>query len=1738
MSPITPSIFSGPHRTTQLVAMGLFLSGSVQVVSALPGLAQFTPDPRIINYSVYVTDSLYLPDNSGLASGGMLGSGKNMFLPNQAILRAPKITVGGNFTLGQNADQRFNVPKLVVAGNASVGAATRFADTVQIGGALTSINGNVQVMKPSAIGGNLQVNGGGDSLYGLLRLRGTYGSDFGFGPAAQVNMTLASGGPAGLGTRLQYNQPFANFFGAPTVVYGSSLPGYPPIAGFSEPGTLSAVDISGPANPGTQTAVQYTGGNMSAPANMTAYYWKCSNAGLPIGSCSGDTLLPGYYGNLTVTGNSQALLLKDGFYSFRNIDIGSNAIVAGQSSKGRTVIVTRDGMTSQASNAFIGPAGALKATGFGSGAGQFLGGTMMLASTGGNINIPSDLRIWATISAPTNTVFLESQVALFGQIFAKNVIGRNMIDFGAGAFIPFRDIPPFVTRSFQIPEKADSTDATGRAIRDTLLPIVIAYNTSYAVSAKWKLVESTPRSATGGVDFRLDSGTVNIKAGDSLAWIPVRIYDDSSYEGPETFAVRFSNLDGAGCPDLNGNADTTIPSCDAKGTIVDDELPPLVRIFADTALPEGNTGTHAVPFTVRLYDPIYPANPLAAKNAPELSVPFKWSTADASATLADNDYVAPSPKWDTIPSKGLTKSVSVAVRGDLRYENDEFFWAKVDSVRNGALSGGVSDSGWILNDDAMPTVTVVAATVQEPAKYGDTAWAIVTLQVSAPSGLPTTVWYRTQDSSARGTTDFAAKSDDFLATVGSTVVAPDSLRQTIRVAVFGDTLFEKTERFKLAIDSLRNATAATPFGIVSISDADAAPTLSVIDASVREPSTGTASLRLPIRLSRPSGLPSSFVWSTADSTAVQGLDYQRIVSDTMRIPAFVRDTFIEIPVLSDSVAGEALEHLKAKLGDLVDVTAGDLDGVGTIQDAQDGFRLTIDSVGPVAEADTVVHFVVRTDWVPAFPIRLVYRTAQGTAVPGMRYADTSGVAILPAGSRSVSIAVRLKIDSLWEPLEYFKLKLDSILGANAPVVTDSVARGWIREPKELEFTFDSPDTTVREDLAGTVPVRLRLSQPASIPVAVRLPVQTSSTATWELDFGFDGLSGDTLTVPAGNRVWTFGVPVVPDTLEEADEKAILGIAPVTTGIAGQRATWTLTILDDDHHLKVEIQTPPDRLRTNDPDWTITWTVDGQPRTPSDTTFKNEGWNCVVRGETDRFGRVYSDTNCIWLDTTPPKVEVFKITGPNPRDRSVDTTWWGDRATTRYGKDTIWYAVRDSILNADGKAWRVLVDTLFTTTNFTVDGIHPTRVSYCDSVGNCAADTGWIELKLNLPNAVGGVYLDQNRDGRIDAMIVELSEAWNADFLPTFQAPLPPEIRKNLPADSIRPFVIVEGKIDPKRFLVTIDSAFRFGVTSFDSIYGVMWESWTTGEAHADSFKIRDSVAPVIVNAEIVRVENYKDPDTLVVKPSEPLKLTGSELFEVGSCPAGKLTCADSALVWVKVQPESVTRQPDGTYKILVAPGDTGSIRPGYKVRFGEGVSDTLGNQTDSAKINWATLVEGAARPDLVQVRIDRPLVQLTAEERDRDRKSGILIRATSGKVSGDSVTRQWWEPGRGYVSSDDPTVRAICPERSICNGPTLYINRPARMIVYIYDNAGTYVMSRTLDITQADIDQMKPDQIDRLAIEFQWNHRTTEEKTVSSGVYLWRIVSYVKIEGRSSPVINTKVFRLGVKIPLKNGIFY
>jgi len=101
-------------------------------------LSQFNPDVRIIDYSVYTTDSIWLPSGSGLANGGLFGSAGSVHLADGMSLRAPRINVGENFTLGANSKSPWGIPSFYAGGNFQVSAGSVFNDSFQVDGNFTS----------------------------------------------------------------------------------------------------------------------------------------------------------------------------------------------------------------------------------------------------------------------------------------------------------------------------------------------------------------------------------------------------------------------------------------------------------------------------------------------------------------------------------------------------------------------------------------------------------------------------------------------------------------------------------------------------------------------------------------------------------------------------------------------------------------------------------------------------------------------------------------------------------------------------------------------------------------------------------------------------------------------------------------------------------------------------------------------------------------------------------------------------------------------------------------------------------------------------------------------------------------------------------------------------------------------------------------------------------------------------------------------------------------------------------------------------------------------------------------------------------------------------------------------------------------------------------------------------------------------------------------------------------------
>ncbi|MBX7220379.1 MAG: lamin tail domain-containing protein [Blastocatellia bacterium] len=111
----------------------------------------------------------------------------------------------------------------------------------------------------------------------------------------------------------------------------------------------------------------------------------------------------------------------------------------------------------------------------------------------------------------------------------------------------------------------------------------------------------------------------------------------------------------------------------------------------DVSLAEGNSGTTSFTFTVSLSAP-----------AGVGGVTFDIATADGTATVANNDYVAKSLTGQTIAAGNNSYLFTVLVNGDTTPEANETFFVNVTNV-TGATVGDGQGQGTINNDDVTLT---------------------------------------------------------------------------------------------------------------------------------------------------------------------------------------------------------------------------------------------------------------------------------------------------------------------------------------------------------------------------------------------------------------------------------------------------------------------------------------------------------------------------------------------------------------------------------------------------------------------------------------------------------------------------------------------------------------------------------------------------------------------------------------------------------------------------------------------------------------------------------------------------------------------------------------------------------------------------------------------------------------------------------------------------------------------------
>ncbi|MFO0147383.1 MAG: beta strand repeat-containing protein, partial [Microcystis sp.] len=272
------------------------------------------------------------------------------------------------------------------------------------------------------------------------------------------------------------------------------------------------------------------------------------------------------------------------------------------------------------------------------------------------------------------------------------------------------------------------------------------------------------------------TNTVTFAAGSSTATVTVNPTADATVESNETVILTLATGTGY-------TVGTTTP---VTGTINNDDSASIS--INDVTVSEGNSGTTNAVFTVTLSNPV------------DTSVTLNYSTANGTATTADNDYTAIATTPLTFNVGETSKTITVAVNGDTKVENNETFFVNLSNLQANGRNVTITDNqgqGTINDDDSTVTsqLSINDITVVE----GQNSSAILTVTVNNPNPQQITVNYTTTPINAIANVDYTSQT-------GTLTIAPNASTATISIPILNDNLNEPDEAFTVTLSNPVNAT--------------------------------------------------------------------------------------------------------------------------------------------------------------------------------------------------------------------------------------------------------------------------------------------------------------------------------------------------------------------------------------------------------------------------------------------------------------------------------------------------------------------------------------------------------------------------------------------------------------------------------------------------------------------------------------------------------------------------------------------------------------------------------------------------------------------------------------------------------------------------------------------------------------------------------------------------------------------
>jgi hypothetical protein len=647
-------------------------------------------------------------------------------------------------------------------------------------------------------------------------------------------------------------------------------------------------------------------------------------------------------------------------------------------------------------------------------------------------------------------------------------------------------------------------------------------------------------------DYTLNN-TITIAEGALSASATLSAVGETIEELDETVIIDITSIDFAS---EVGQQQKTV-------TITNDDLPPVVRLTTGSATINEKAPGNTTTVIATLFD--------ATGTTTTSSFDIAVSVTTSGAAVESSDYTI-SSKTISIPAGSVFSFVTLTAINDTVYEYNNPIVVDISAVTKATEDGAQTATVTILNDEPIPTVSILALVDNIDETNGST---LISATLSEPSSLPVTV-----NLAKTGT---AIDGVDY--TLEAIIIVPaGDIEASIPLASVPDFLHEGVtpETVVITIDSLVDGVknVGQTQTVVNINDDDSIPTvtLSVGNQNIDEfVPTNTTDVRAT--LNNQAGVDVIVTLTkncnTSCGSAVEGIDFT--LADKIIIPAGEFSAAVVLTAIPEET-DENPETVVISIGGVENGTDVSSPRTVTIDDDDSPPLVTLSAeLVTISETSgtTTTKITATLKDASSFDVTVTLGiNATSTATSGPDYDLSATTLFFPPGTKAVSVTLTAKGDAPLDEVD--ETVVIDILGTTPTAVEDGV--------QQVTITILDKDAAPTATLTANGASLDEANPGTSILVTANISVVSAKDIT--LTLNKTGLAEnvkdynivDKIVIPAGSLTKSVGLTVVDDLLNELPETIILAATCDTTCALGSPSSHTVTIADDEDEPTVTLTT--------------------------------------------------------------------------------------------------------------------------------------------------------------------------------------------------------------------------------------------------------------------------------------------------------------------------------------------------------------------------------------------------------------------------------------------------------------------------------------------------------------------------------------------------------------------------------------